>query len=375
METLQISLGAFEKPPSNCAAALHAGTGFRAVSRKAVMEFHILRDIRNEYALDKSLFALNGNVVLADMRQVRALTAQFNAKLPPGAKPVQAGQLYVMGLIDEILHFMVSLYREQVQGDVFETALDRLGSNLGGDKTGHLLHTFGNEFPPRPVYTGEATVEAYLESGEGGESNRSLSLEELLLLALANLNPAFAPFTFLFNDQRLEEQTVYPQAIEELRAHLAELPTFGPFGQNLWDLLRAPALASPDSLTGQLDYMRRHWGLLIRKFMGRLLLGLDVIKEEEKPVFFGPGPQEAYTYGRLDNEYERFSPDQEWMPRTVLIAKSALVWLFQLSQKYGREITRLDQIPDEELDELSRRGFTGLWLIGLWERSNASRTI
>jgi glycosidase len=63
------------------------------------------------------------------------------------------------------------------------------------------------------------------------------------------------------------------------------------------------------------------------------------------------------------------------MPRTVLMAKSTLVWLWQLSKKYERQITTLDAIPDEELDELARRGFTGLWLIGLWERSAASRTI
>jgi glycosidase len=35
----------------------------------------------------------------------------------------------------------------------------------------------------------------------------------------------------------------------------------------------------------------------------------------------------------------------------------------------------LDQIPDEELDLLAARGFTGLWLIGLWERSRASQRI
>ena len=40
-----------------------------------------------------------------------------------------------------------------------------------------------------------------------------------------------------------------------------------------------------------------------------------------------------------------------------------------------RSITRLDQIPDEELDILAGRGFTGLWLIGVWERSDASRRI
>ena len=35
----------------------------------------------------------------------------------------------------------------------------------------------------------------------------------------------------------------------------------------------------------------------------------------------------------------------------------------------------LNEIPDEELDILAQRGFTGLWLIGLWERSRASQRI
>ena len=63
------------------------------------------------------------------------------------------------------------------------------------------------------------------------------------------------------------------------------------------------------------------------------------------------------------------------MPRLVLIAKNTYVWLDQLSKKYQRAITRLDQIPDAELDQLRRSGFTGLWLIGLWERSRASQNI
>ncbi len=63
------------------------------------------------------------------------------------------------------------------------------------------------------------------------------------------------------------------------------------------------------------------------------------------------------------------------MPNVVLMAKSTYVWLEQLSKKYLRHIHRLDQIPDEELRILADRGITGLWLIGLWERSVASRTI
>ncbi|GHV76822.1 alpha-amylase [Spirochaetia bacterium] len=349
-----------------------------AAQRRATMEFHIRREVRVEHGLETALFSLRGNVILADFQQVRKLTAKFNAKIDGAAHPekiIKAGQLNAMGLIDEILHYMVALYREQIQRDIFETALDRLNTALGHDRTAKLLETFGTQFPPQPVYAGDTTVSGYLQGTDEGESCKSLALEELMLLALANLNPAFNPFKFLFDDKDLETATAYSEAITELRAHLAELPAFGPEGQSLWDLLRAPVLASPNSLSGQLEYMRNKWGTLLGKFIAQLLMSLDVIKEEDKPYFGGPGPTEVISYGSGMDEYERFSPDQEWMPRTVLMAKSTLVWLYQLTKKYGRPIERLDQIPDEELDELARRGFSGLWLIGLWERSNASRTI
>jgi glycosidase len=81
------------------------------------------------------------------------------------------------------------------------------------------------------------------------------------------------------------------------------------------------------------------------------------------------------SYAGQDPDAERFSRDEEWMARTVLVAKSTYVWLDQLSRAHGRAITRLDQIPDEELETLARRGFNALWLIGLWERSGASQRI
>ncbi|MGD8751399.1 MAG: alpha-amylase family glycosyl hydrolase, partial [Anaerolineales bacterium] len=39
------------------------------------------------------------------------------------------------------------------------------------------------------------------------------------------------------------------------------------------------------------------------------------------------------------------------------------------------DIHRLDQVPNEELDKFADWGFSGLWLIGLWQRSPASRRI
>jgi glycosidase len=87
------------------------------------------------------------------------------------------------------------------------------------------------------------------------------------------------------------------------------------------------------------------------------------------------GPAEVYEFTGQAGEAERYSEDRDWMPRVVLIAKSTYVWLDQLSRRHRREIRRLDAIPDEELDVLAHRGITGLWLIGLWERSSASERI
>jgi len=65
----------------------------------------------------------------------------------------------------------------------------------------------------------------------------------------------------------------------------------------------------------------------------------------------------------------------QWKKNLVLVAKNTYVWLHQLSQKYGRSITLLDQIPIEELESLKNFGINGIWLIGIWERSQASRKI
>ena len=52
-----------------------------------------------------------------------------------------------------------------------------------------------------------------------------------------------------------------------------------------------------------------------------------------------------------------------------------MVRLDQLGRQYRTEIRTLDRIPDSELDRLAGWGFNALWLIGIWERSAASKRI
>jgi glycosidase len=342
------------------------------------MEFHVSRKARDFYQFDQSLFSLIGNVIFANFHAARVFAQKMNDKRDLVSFPehvVRAGQLNAMGLIDEILHYIVGLYREQKNPEVMRQALDWLYARLGKEAVDTALRKFADEFPSVAVYRREVTLEAHLEGETAGVPNRQIELEEMLTLWLAVMNPAFSPFLELFDDTDLKRETVYPQIISSLHEFFAAQPTFGPENQNLVDMLRSPALAVPHSLSGQLEYMRERWGHLLGRYLYRLLSSLDLIREEEKMIFLGPGPARVYEFAGLELEPERFSPDRDWMPRLVLIAKHTYVWLDQLSRKYQQPITRLDQIPDEELDTLARRGFTGLWLIGLWERSSASRRI
>ena len=341
------------------------------------MEFHVSRQARDRYQFDDSLFSLTGHVVLANLYAARLFAQRMNERRDLVRYPEQAvrsGQINAMGLIDEILHVAVALYRQQVSPGAMREALAALERELGVEAVDASLLVFTEEFPPVAVYRRQILPADYLRGTTDGVPNREVQLEEMLLLWLANANPAFAPYLELFADAPLAH-TAYRGIIAGLQAFFAGQPGFGPARQSLVDLLRAPALVSPHSLAGQLVFLGERWGVSLGRDFYRLLTGQDLIQEEEKPVFAGPGPAQVVEYGALRFEPERFSPDLDWMPRLVLLAKNAYVWLHQLSQRYGRPISRLDEVPDEELDTLARWGLTGLWLIGLWERSPASARI
>jgi glycosidase len=340
------------------------------------MEFHISRDARELYDFDQTLFTLTGNVIFVNFRAARVFVQKMNQKrdlIRYPERAVKAGQVNAMGLIDEILHYIVQLYRKQKNARVMDEALAWLADTVGEDRVDATLKLFLENFPPIVVYRQEMSADAYLEGQTDGVPNRQIVLEELILLWLANENPGFSAFVELFDDTELERETAYRDIVSELHNFFDKQPRFGPNDENLIDMLSAPARRSPHSLSGQLEFMRENWGSLLGRYLFRLLSSLDLIAEEEKAILVGPGPSRVYEF--REGEYERFSPDQDWMPKVVLLAKNTYVWLDQLSKKYERSITRLDQVPDEELDTLARRGFTGLWLIGLWERSSASQRI
>jgi glycosidase len=362
------------------------------------MEFHIARKARERYQFAESLFSYNGNVILANIGACRELAQRMNQvrdveKHPESA--VHAGQLFAMGLIDEASHVLLARYREQFDPQVMTAALDWFGGQVGTDNLDKMLLAFVEQFPGQSVMRSLETPAQWLAGETAGTPHRAAALEELLLLWSANRNLAFKPFEELFDDRPLAEKTVYRQVTAQMPEYFATRPLIplpGAQPVSLLDLLRAPALRSPSSLSDQLEMIRQLWKPLLGDALERfLLMAGNILREEELAIWalFNPpgtrrGPQqwpsfmsraEVPTFGDSDPEYERFSADMAWMPGAVLIAKSTYVWLAQLSRQYGRHIGRLDEIPEQELALLAARGINSLWLIGVWERSRASKTI
>jgi len=344
------------------------------------MEFHISRKVRDKYSFDQSLFSINGNIIFANFHGARVFAQSINAKndlinFPENA--IQAGQIYAIGLIDEIFHFVLFSFLKENRPTIIQELKLELFELFGKDQIIKTLSSFDYFFPYSIDYKNSSLD---FKSAEFNNNNLKQEeiLEELLMLWITNLNPAMVPYSELFEDKELAQSTQYHQIMLAIGDFFKTQPSYGPDNQDIVTMLRTPALEVPHSLSGQLEYIRQKWGYMLGSYLYKLLGSLDLIKEEQKVIVVGGGNSGSTTVPdmrNLSNDIEGFSPDSDWMPRVVMMAKNAYVWLNQLSKEYNQEIRYLNQIPNETLDQLKRWGFTGLWLIGLWERSKSSKKI
>ncbi len=342
-----------------------------------IFEFHISRAARDRYQFDETLCSTDprlGGIIFADFGAARRFVERIYEVT---GRLVPASEIYAIGLIDEIMHLLIRRYEAQNPG-VMSRALNALSASLGA-RSDEALSKFTEAFPPTLVYRGQLSVPQYLSGSTDSLPHRQVAMEEMLLLSIANLNPALESYGEFFDDSVLS-RSGYPEAVRLLGDFFANQPAFDGTSNRpsdtLIEVLLAPSRAAPYSLEGQLQFLIDRWGdALGPALRDRLLRAMDLVREEiirktGHGDFAGTAPVPSYGD---EPEYERYSPDQEWMPRLVLMAKNTYVWLEQLSRKHQRWIRTLDQIPDEDLDQLASRGFTGLWLIGLWERSRASQ--
>lgn len=342
--------------------------------------FAVSGSTRRGYDLDDGLFDVEGPLATGHPTTARAAADAVNTVRPIAGAPdtaISAGDLMAASIISEATRLVV---RRRLGHDIAAGPVVRhVRSAVGTGSVSDLLDRFVAHYPPTSVFRGTVDPAGHLDGTTEGLGNDGIALRELLMLRLANENPAFERFGDLRDDGPIATAPMHGAVLQSIEEFL-DAEDDGGGGIALSQVIRAPFRANPTSLSGQLEYVRVHWAAMLGgafdALLERIVRVLDILEEERRPRGGGP----AGDPGRFDMtwspvEEERFSEDRSWMPRVVLMAKSTHVWLDQLSRRHERPIHRLDEIPDDELDALRDAGITGLWLIGLWERSPASRRI
>lgn len=318
----------------------------------------------------------------------RQLAERLNRLQPATSVSAKAGELRLFALMNRIFRHLLTSYFDEQLPDLEEKILTAGKLDFTSGSLAQVIHQFIQLYPPCDR-NGKQDISAvrHLAGDSRKFRKRRRIVRETLLLRIFMENPALTAMRPLFDDSGLVAVSPYATVTATLETALDKAPPCTPYELPILRLLRSPQQACPDSLAGQLDFIRKNWTeLLPPGVLDELTSTFATISEEEIQRGIGPGTAQVLDFfpkqgktspsaSEVYSEPESFSPDREWMPNVVLIAKMAYVWMDQLSKKYGWSISRLDEIPDSELDTLAAWGFTGLWLIGIWERSPASRKI
>ncbi len=377
----------------------------------------LARAARRKHGLEP-IVGRDGTLDAADAHAARRIAAQLTASRDEAGEPaVSAGEVAALAALDAALHRLVEDEQQAGRADLAAT-FDAVGTALGEQAIAEVDREWRGQFrsegaagPPG------ATDGARVGKRAGGAAPGPDLLAEVLVLAALNEDPAATAVRELVDDQPLRERPPYEALVDEAERQLggraangsaaaggrgrarlggvrggrarggAGASAAGALGPEapLPARLREPMLRAPGSLAAQLRWIREHWPAIAKDpaLARRIDLALDVLAEEARALelkaagdhFGGPVVVERPDYHGLDSDAIAFSSDTDWMPSVVLMAKSTYVWLEQLARRFERPITTLADVPDEELDRLAAVGVTGLWLIGLWQRSRASADI
>ena len=345
---------------------------------KALNSLYLEQSIRKKLMLKEGDLTPKGQVPITDFTKARQIAADIYKAMTP-EKPLSGSDLYLMSLLNQFYTQLIEKFF-QMQGKINpDIQLSGLTALKKDQEWNQYLRSQNRAFPAAaPIPEKEIVLNSL--KGKGLLDGQVL---DGLILYLSNSNPACRHLNFLFSNSTLTPP-VRETILDDLKRfiHRENLGTFfsiKDFGRtgkfDLVSMLLEPAEKYPDSLEQQLLFILKQWKGLIDLDESGILTALDFYKEEHTNRMGGPGPVEGVDFSWLECDFARFSQDSDWMPNIILLAKNAFVWLDQLSKKYGHPVESLQGIPDEELDDLAGRGITGLWLIGLWERSRASKTI
>ncbi len=329
-------------------------------------DLRIAEQTRRLIDFNQALFITEFDIekLYRDAKNFTYLYNQKHGDAPPETL-LSAAKIHAFGVLHLLYQVVASRYSESRGGTFFSSLKSQLASSASMKE---VLDFYDREFPSRLEDEKKNITDLTSEDARGMFIHQVFLDNPALTHSAA---PLIAPGGLTFPSQ-LKECSM------NIMTFSRDSGTLSGSDEDLYTFLTSPAKEHPDSLLEQISFIMVYWNEMIPEQLKKGLLHvIDVIKEEEKIRFGdgGGGPAPVLSYEFLEHEYEAFSTDGDWMPNVIMMAKSTLVWLDQLSRSYGRTIDTLDKIPDRELDLLSERGFNALWLIGIWERSEASKKI
>ena len=334
---------------------------------------------RKKYQLTNDHFKDSNRIYFESLYDIRKFSDTMNSKrniLEYPETSIKTGDLYGMSLIQDIFQHMIEKY-EKANKNSFSECYKFLNSEFSKKSLEEIFILYITEFPNIDIFNNYISPKTFIRNQSKNQSENIKIIKDLGNLYLYNSNPAFSDYSELFDDKILTKKSEYRNIWKKLYEFFEMQPGFGPSNQNLLDMLSMPSQKVPHSIHGQLEWIRSNWSDFLDDYSYKILISLDLIAEEQKHRSLSPGPTYEHRFDNIDHdyEYEKFSQDLDWMPKVVILAKNTHVWLNQLSKKYNKKIKYLNDIPDKELDVLQKQGMTSLWLIGLWERSVASKRI
>ena len=149
---------------------------------------------------------------------------------------------------------------------------------------------------------------------------REVTAREMVLLSLAMSNREIRAFFPLFAEDSRGGRGAYVPLVVNLEQFFNDQPALDLLDGPLFECLRAPMRAAPDSLEGQLDFIKKKWGhILPASLTERLLRVQDILHEEykERGGFVQGGFVEVLRFGPQqarrgrNQEFERFSADAD----------------------------------------------------------------
>ena len=330
------------------------------------MPLWITRSVRRRLSLDEE--GAGGKITLSSFAAAHALAGLIrqSAALPKADETdaVDASALVALDVLGELVERRLERVLAD-RRDLLERGARSLAERLGERRASEVLRRFLDELELAPAKTAAPSAD--------DAADATGCVRELLVLTVLTRHPR-ARKVLGHLGLSVETDPDLADTVTTLGEVLEREPAPWRGERDLLAELAAPLEVGGEDFAAALESVLASWDEGVEEEARRRVdAALGLLAEAATPRF-APGHAPDPGIG-LDEGPANYTRDASWMPDLVLVAKNVLVWLDQLSRRYGRSIRRLDELPGEELASLARRGVTGLWLIGVWERSPASARI